>query len=79
MTSVGQLAFSPDGRVLAAQEGGLGVRLWHPATAREVDFLKAPDDGNNQWVGFSLEGNWFGLRLGNGEVRLFPVAALSGR
>ena len=74
MTSVGQLAFSPDGRVLAAHEGGLGIHLWHPATGREVGFLPVPDDGSGQWLGFSPEGNRLAIRLSSGEIRIFPVA-----
>jgi WD40 repeat protein len=74
MTSVGQMAFSPDGRVLAAQEGGRGIHLWHPATGREVGFLSVPDDGSGQWLGFSPEGDRLALRLSTGEIRVFPIA-----
>jgi WD40 repeat protein len=74
MTSVGQLAFSPDGRVLAAHEGGLGIHLWHPATGREVGFLSVPDDGSGQWLGFSPEGDRLAIRLSTGDIRIFPIA-----
>ena len=77
MTSVGQLTFSPDGRVIAAQEGGLGIHLWHPNTGREVGFLPVSDDGGGQWLGFSPEGDRLAMRLGTGEIRLFPVAGES--
>jgi len=77
MTSVGQLTFSPDGRVIAAQEGGLGIHLWHPNTGREVGFLPVPDDGGGQWLGFLPEGDRLAMRLGTGEIRLFPVAGKS--
>lgn len=73
LTSVGQLAFSPDVHVLASHEGGLGIRLWHPATRREVGFLPVPDDGSGQWLGFSCEGDQLALRLSTGEIRLFPI------
>lgn len=78
LTSVGQLAFSPDGRVLAAHEGGVGIHLWHPATDREVGFLPVPDDGSGQWLGFSPEGDRLALRLSNGEIRAFPIAKKIG-
>jgi WD40 repeat protein len=74
MTSVGQMAFSPDGRVLAAHEGAVGIHLWHPATGREVGLLSIPDDGSGQWLGFSPEGDKLAIRLGSGEIRIFPVA-----
>ena len=74
MTSVGQIAFSPDGRVLAAHEGGLGIHLWHPATNREVGFLSVPDDGSGQWLGFSPEGDRLALRLSTGDIRVFPIS-----
>jgi len=74
MTSVGQMAFSPDGRVLAAHEGGVGIHLWHPATGREVGLLAIPDDGSGQWLGFSPEGDRLAIRLGSGEIRVFPIA-----
>ena len=78
MTSVGQMAFSPDGRVLATHEGGLGIHLWHPATGREVGFLSVPDDGSGQWLGFSPEGDRLALRLSDGRIRVFPVADKAG-
>jgi len=74
MTSVGQIAFSADGRVLATHEGGFGLHLWHPATRREVGSLSVPDDGSGQWLGFSPEGDRLALRLGTGEIRIFPIA-----
>lgn len=74
LTSVGQMAFSPDGRVLASQEPGLGLHLWHPKTLREVGYLKLPDESAGQWLGFSQEGNWLAARASDGTIRLLPVA-----
>ena len=74
LTSVGQLAFSPDGRVLASQEAGLGIHVWHPATGREVGFLPVADEGQGQWLGFSLESDQLALRLSTGEIQVLPIS-----
>jgi WD40 repeat protein len=78
LTSVGLLAFSPDGKVLLSHEPSAGVHLWDVATAREVCFIAAREEGDRGWFGVSPDGRWVGLRQESGEIRVLPVASPSG-
>ncbi|HUG10435.1 MAG TPA: serine/threonine-protein kinase [Opitutaceae bacterium] len=78
-TSVGQIGFSADGRVLVSQEPDVGVRFWNRATEREVAFLPEAVTGAGEWGEFSLEGDWYAQRRADGEVRVWPVADAGGR
>jgi WD40 repeat protein len=77
-TSVGQLAISPDGRVVFSQEPGVGIHLWHPATRRKIGFLRVAGPPGSQWLGVSPDDRWFGYRLADGTIKTFPVASPLG-
>jgi len=77
-TSVGRLAYSPDGKVVFSQEQGVGVHLWHPATRREVGFFPEKRAEANQWLGVSPDGSWFGLRLADGAIRTIRIGSQTG-
>ena len=78
LTSVGLLAFSPDGKVLLSHEPRAGVHLWDVATAREVGFIAAREEGDRGWFGISPDGRWVGLRQQSGEIRVLPVTSTLG-
>jgi WD40 repeat protein len=88
---VRDVAFSPDGRLLAAGFGWNdrgGARLWNVADRTVVATLTVGDgdDDNVECVAFSPDGRWFAAANWDGDVLLWPVGSwdspttvLSGR
>jgi WD40 repeat protein len=72
-----QLAFSPDGALLATagrDQGGAAVRLWEAATGRLL-FTARPPAAAAWCVAFSPDGKTLAAGLESGEVLLFDVAS----
>ncbi|WP_393162189.1 WD40 repeat domain-containing serine/threonine protein kinase [Nonomuraea marmarensis] len=78
------LAWSPDGRTLAAYEGGVRIRLWdvpHRQLLGVVfDGLQSPSTGGSGWLAFSADGRRLYSVTPDGTVRTHelggqPVAA----
>jgi len=72
-TSAGTVAFSPDGKIVAALEPGLGIHLWHMASRDDVDFIPIPNQETNEWLDFSPDGRWLATRSNEGKIHVFPI------
>jgi WD40 repeat protein len=77
---VKDVAFSPDGRLLAAGYGWNdqgGARIWNVADRTVVATLKVGggDDANVEGVAFSPDGRWFAAANRGGDVILWPVGS----
>jgi hypothetical protein len=77
---VKDVAFSPDGKLLAAGFGWNdqgGARIWNVADRTVVATLKAGegDDANVECVAFSPDGRWFAAANWDGDVLLWPVGS----
>jgi WD40 repeat protein len=71
------IAFSPDGRWVAAAYRDAGVRVQMAETGGEVATLKPPD---SCWsVAFSPDGRSLGVGLGNGDIVLWKTADWTAR
>lgn len=69
--SVGRVAFSPDGQLLATAGGDRVVRVWSAATGKEVAAL--PAGGRVAVVVFSPDGQRLAAGGADGSVRIWPV------
>jgi WD40 repeat protein len=71
---VRDLAFSPNGSVLATSGDDRLIRLWDPATWKEV---RRPLEGHSQakvCLAFSSDGKWLASGSGDGTMRVWDVA-----
>src|SRR5262249_13755620 len=69
------LAFSPDGKALAAGEWESGkVRVWDAGTGKEIRAWKG-HDGRVTLVAFSADGKRLGTTAYDGTIRLWDAAA----
>jgi RNA polymerase sigma factor (sigma-70 family) len=74
--SQGELALSPDGRMLAVHRNGVdGLRLYDPVTGRELRRWHLPEGGRSFWPRFSPDGKILATvfaprdrRVQNGEL-----------
>ena len=70
------IAFSPDGRLLAAADGDGYVRLWNPVTEQPIGApLPADPGGGVSGVAFSPDGTLLATADTDGYVRLWDPAA----
>lgn len=77
---VKDVAFSPDGKLLAAGFGWNdqgGARIWKVADRTVVATLTVGegDDANVECVAFSPDGRWFAAANWDGDVLLWPVGS----
>ncbi|UBU09322.1 NACHT and WD repeat domain-containing protein [Nonomuraea gerenzanensis] len=72
---MGVVAFSPDGKILAASEGGYpgSVRLWEVATQRQIGEPMSGETGVDV-LAFSPDGRTLAGAAGDGAVWLWDVA-----
>lgn len=73
------LAFSPDGRTLAAGDAAGGVGLWDPATLRPAGRLRSTEPGGVQeldgaGLAFSPDGRQLAAGTARGEVLVWDLA-----
>ena len=67
------LAFSPDGRLLAASSLDLSyITIWNPATGSEVDRL-VPCEGGSKSVVFSPDGRDLAASCGDNSVKIWNL------
>jgi WD40 repeat protein len=71
--AVGDLAFSPDGRLLAAVGGGRSVKLWEVETGRELPMLEGHSD-DLMTVAFSPDGRWLASAGVDTTIKLWDVS-----
>jgi serine/threonine protein kinase len=73
---VTQIAFSPDGTLLASagENGGAVVRLWEVASGQLLFTSHMPETGRAWCAAFSPDGKTLAAGLETGEVRLWDLA-----
>src|SRR5262249_50771712 len=74
--SLSQLAFSPDGRALAAKEYGRGkVHLWDLTTRKELPCLEERDIETTECIAFSPDGRLLAVGGSDGVISLWEIAS----
>jgi WD40 repeat protein len=68
-----RLAFSPDGRILAAGGAGATIQLWHLPNFRPIGTLQA-HASSIYGLAFSLDGKRLASGSGDQTIRLWDVA-----
>jgi RNA polymerase sigma factor (sigma-70 family) len=71
--SVGRVAFSPNGKLLATAGGDKMVRVWDAESGKELAALPGPD--RVTVVAFSPDGTLLAAGSRDGSVRIIPVTA----
>jgi RNA polymerase sigma factor (sigma-70 family) len=72
--AVNCLALSPDGKLLASASDDSTVKIWNPATAKEIITLKESDGGGIRGVAFAPDGKTLATAGGDKAVRLWDAA-----
>jgi serine/threonine protein kinase/WD40 repeat protein len=71
-----EVAFSPDGTLLAAADFTRGIKLLDPATGRERALLEAAEDNTITCLSFSPDGSQLAAATNNHTVHLWDLRAL---
>lgn len=72
-SSVGKVAFSPDGCILASNSMDDTIRLWNTTTGLSMRILKG-FRGNSKNLSFSADGELLAHELLNGEIQIWHLA-----
>jgi WD40 repeat protein len=69
-----RVAFSPDGKLIAATAGDATITIWQVETGKPLQILTGPQ-GPTQGVAFSPDGGYLAVASSDGSIRIWDMRA----